>query len=88
MKFGDKGDTFFIILQGVLSVKIPNPKILEWRQQFKKFNQLKNWENTEFKKRIDEAKRERLESYQLEQQLMQLIQRDTEGGIKAHTVKQ
>ena len=30
--YGEKGDCFYIILKGVVSVQIPNPKLKNWKQ--------------------------------------------------------
>jgi len=32
-KWGDAGDKFYIIIKGLCSVQIPNPKIKDWRSQ-------------------------------------------------------
>ena len=29
--YGEKGDCFYVILKGVVSIHIPNPKIKNWR---------------------------------------------------------
>ena len=33
MNFGEKGDKFYVIVQGLALVRIPNPAIKNWRQK-------------------------------------------------------
>jgi hypothetical protein len=40
MNYGEKGDKFYVIVQGLALVRIPNPSIRNWRQ--KHFYKLQN----------------------------------------------
>jgi hypothetical protein len=33
VQYGEAGDQFYIILKGIVSVQIPNPKIKNWRMK-------------------------------------------------------
>lgn len=46
-EYGDVGDKFFIIIKGLVSIKIPNPTLKEWRLERKRFENLLEWK-TEF----------------------------------------
>lgn len=49
IRYGDHGNKFFIILKGILSVQIPNPKIKNWRLLRLQYSQDAAW-----KARIDQ----------------------------------
>lgn len=57
IKYGDFGDHFFIIIQGKVSVKIPNPTIKGWKEHFDRFKFLKDWKNTKFASKMQRAKK-------------------------------
>ena len=42
-KWGEPGDTFYIIIKGIVSVRIPNQKIKGWRIQRMEYNKLKEY---------------------------------------------
>jgi signal-transduction protein with cAMP-binding, CBS, and nucleotidyltransferase domain len=48
VNFGDDGDKFYIILKGVVSVQIRNPRIQDYRLQEREYNKLKEWKRDEF----------------------------------------
>jgi|APSaa5957512535_1039671.scaffolds.fasta_scaffold227553_1 signal-transduction protein with cAMP-binding, CBS, and nucleotidyltransferase domain len=49
------GETFYIILKGVVRVMVKNPSVRDWGLEFKYYSQLKEW-----KKRFD-AKAKKVE---------------------------
>ena len=49
IKYGSKGDKFYIILKGSVDVLIPNQKIVGWKQHRQQF-----LDNCEWKREIDE----------------------------------
>lgn len=63
MEYGDTGENFYVILQGIVSVQIRNEKITDWPGKRRDFLKLKNWRETEFETRIKEAMKDRYESY-------------------------
>ena len=40
MKYGDAGDKFYTIIEGKVSVEIPNPGIKHWSDHRRQFKQL------------------------------------------------
>lgn len=46
VRYGEKGDKFFIILQGSVEVFIPNPTIKSWRLQRADFLREVNWKRS------------------------------------------
>lgn len=63
MEFGDKGDEFFIIMQGLVSVQIPNKAINDWYMYRKDYKWLKEWKKNEFDPKAKKAELVRMESY-------------------------
>ena len=51
----DVGEHFYIILSGIVLVKIKNPTIAAWKTERARFKELLKWKNEEFEDRIDEA---------------------------------
>lgn len=47
--YGDIGNTFYVIIKGICSVMIRNPKIKEWYADYQHFKNLLEWEKNEFK---------------------------------------
>ena len=61
--FGEKGEKFYVIIKGLLSVETKNPAIKHWYAERKYYLQLLDWRG-EFEKKIEIAKKQRLELYQ------------------------
>lgn len=59
---GDHGELFYIILQGIVLVRIPNPTITHWKQERATFQQLLHWKAEHLEPRLDAAIKERFES--------------------------
>jgi hypothetical protein len=57
IQYGDKGDKFYILLLGVVSINIPNPEIKNWDWQRRTFLELERWKREVFDKKIDQAKK-------------------------------
>lgn len=36
-QYMDVGDKFYIIVKGLVSIKIPNPSLKDWKQQYKEY---------------------------------------------------
>lgn len=49
------GSHFYIILRGIVAVKVKNPNIENWAQKRKRLKELIDWKRREIDKRIDEA---------------------------------
>ena len=47
-QYGDVGDKFFIIVKGLVSIKIKNPSIKDWNDEWRRYNNLLNWKNEYF----------------------------------------
>ena len=58
---GDHGELFYIILQGIVLVRIPNPTITHWKQERSTFQELLDWKAEHLEPRIDAAIKERFE---------------------------
>ena len=63
-----QGETFFIILQGLVSVMVRNPAIKEWNNEYKYYKELVEWK-TKFDIKAKKAEAERMENYQNEMKL-------------------
>jgi hypothetical protein len=61
---GDKGDKFYVILKGSVSVHIRNPIIKEWKIQWLRYKELKRWKAENFDKRANKAREQYMDSYQ------------------------
>lgn len=59
---GDIGDKFYIILKGVVSVKVPNPAIKNRYSLWKEYQQLKEWKENVFDLRVRQAEKKRKDS--------------------------
>jgi hypothetical protein len=60
VNYGDVGDNFYIILLGVVSIMIPNPTIVDWKCQRKKFERLLDWKKVHFDPKFEKAKEDML----------------------------
>jgi hypothetical protein len=58
INYGDVGDTLYIILLGVVSIMIPNPTIVNWKIQRKKYYRLLEWKKIHFDPKFEKAKKE------------------------------
>ena len=52
IRYGDKGDWFYLILKGVVSVEIPNPTIKNWKTDYEEYIKLKQWRETVLEEKI------------------------------------
>jgi hypothetical protein len=59
---GDHGELFYIILQGIVLVRIPNPTITHWKQERSVYKELLDWKTKHLEPRIDLAIKERFET--------------------------
>lgn len=57
----DVGEHFYIILSGIVLVKIKNPTITAWKTERARFKGLLQWKNEDLEDKIDEAIKERFE---------------------------
>lgn len=48
VNYGESGDEFFIIIQGIVNVLVPNNQISDWLVKWKDFKVLKEWKETDF----------------------------------------
>ena len=64
-EYGNEGDLFYIIIKGLVSIKIPNPTISDWRMHRKRYDDLIEWKTKKFERRKDKAIRERYEEERL-----------------------
>ena len=54
-QYGEVGDKFFIIIKGLVSIKIRNPTMKDWNVQWKRYNNLIDWKNEFFEPQVDLA---------------------------------
>ena len=64
INYGEKGDKFYIIIRGVVSVQIPNMSIKSWMHHRKEYDYLKEWKKNEYDVKVDKARKEYLRLYQ------------------------
>jgi hypothetical protein len=43
IEYGDVAENFYIILLGVVNIKIPNPVIPDWLNSYNEYKILKSW---------------------------------------------
>ena len=60
-EYGDIGEKLYIIIKGLVSVRIPNPSIKDWVLKRKHFMALMEWKREHLDPKIDEAIRKRFE---------------------------
>ena len=58
---GDHGEHFYIILKGIVLVKVKNPTIKQWKQERARFKELLDWKNEYLEPKIDRAIKQRFE---------------------------
>ena len=63
MNVDDYGDKFYIIIQGVISIKIKNKNILERRFKQREYDNLKKWKAEVFDPKVKKHKEEFFENY-------------------------
>ena len=42
-EYGERGELFYIIIKGICGVRIPNPKIKDWRNKRQDYLSYLNW---------------------------------------------
>ena len=84
MTYGEIGNTFYIIIQGLCSVQVPNPAIDEWKLQYREYTRLKQWKKS-FDEKVEKAKNDNYEDYQAEvlklQEAARYEQTKTRGSV-------
>ena len=73
-EINSQGETFFIILKGIVSVMVRNPAIKEWNSEFKFYQELVEWKQ-KFDKKAKKAETDRMENYQNEMKMKQETER-------------
>ena len=63
MKYGEKGNKFYIMLRGVVSVMVPNSQIRSLPIKRKDFNYLLEWKKNHFDPKAKKAQEARIEEY-------------------------
>ena len=58
IQYGEYGDQFYIIIQGKVSVEIPNPVIRAWKDEFKKYSDLQAWHKSVIERKIWELRKD------------------------------
>ena len=86
--YGEKGDRFFIIISGIVSVVIPNPLIKNRALQRRDYEQLQLWKQNDFDPRVEIAKKEQHESYQEEKSSKQEVERLNRVKTKTFSEKE
>ena len=61
IKFGEAGDTFYTIIEGKISVQIPNPGMKHWHDHRNQFDKLKKWYDQYMTPYVNKAKRKFLQ---------------------------
>lgn len=87
VKFGEPGDKFYVIIQGVCSVMLPNSAINNWDFQIKDFNNLQSWKNDVFDPKVEEFKKIHYDSYsymekKTQEQMHIKLNCQTDSGVK------
>ena len=54
--YQDEPDTFYMILNGIVSCKVRNMNILKWEIQWKDYQKLLKWKTDEFDPKVQKAK--------------------------------
>jgi hypothetical protein len=67
--YGTTGKHFYIILQGCVSVLIPNNQINNWEKMRRHYRHLKQWKDTEYVNLVSKAKNKFNDDLQHEQNL-------------------
>jgi hypothetical protein len=62
-KYGEKGEKFYIVVKGLLSVEIPNPSIKKWKAERKDYEQLLSWKK-DFDKKTEVIRQKLFDEYQ------------------------
>lgn len=55
-EYGTQGDKFYIILEGKVSVSIPNPLITHWQEKMKHYKELLVWKRKVFDIELEKCK--------------------------------
>ena len=55
---GERGDKFYIILQGIVTINIKNPKIPDWKARNQDLKYLLKWKSTVFDPKCEQIKKE------------------------------
>ena len=54
--YQDEPETFYMILNGIVSCKVRNMNILKWEIQWKDYQKLLKWKTDEFDPKVQKAK--------------------------------
>ena len=63
-QIGDFGDKFYIVLRGVLSIRIPNPTVKDRAKKMKEHEELKVWKRDVWLSKVSVAKRNRVRKFE------------------------
>lgn len=64
MEYGEFGDEFFIIIEGVVRIQLPNKTVKDWTVLRRDYKFLLDWKKKIFDPKAQIAKNNRLEDYQ------------------------
>lgn len=76
----DEGETFYIIIKGICSVLIRNPKIRDWYANWIQYRKLLQWKLEDFDPRMVIAKKEAEEKYEM--QIKHEFENQIQGKMK------
>ena len=66
VNYGEKGDQFYIIIRGVVSIQIPNSSIKDWIHHRKEYEKLKEWKKFKYDPKVEKAREEYIKTYKIE----------------------
>ena len=79
------GETFYIILKGIVRVMVKNPSVRDWGMEYKYYTQLKEWKK-KFDVKADQVEKERMEEYQLDIKKKQEEERYQKSKTKGNSM--
>lgn len=59
--YGEIGEKLYIIIKGLVSIRIPNPTIKQWESKRQRYNDLVAWKRNVFDAKVEAAIKERFE---------------------------
>ena len=59
IRYKEKGEKFYVIIKGVVSVQIPNPLIKDRQQKYRYYQTLLQWKSEQFDPKVKKTNRKR-----------------------------
>ena len=58
INYSDEPETYYMLLNGIVSLRIKNPQIKKWDFAWKEYQKLKKWKKEKFDPRVEKASAE------------------------------